>query len=151
MANKQNNPIWVMSSAFDTLALPELIDAALAIGAQGIVLCAFRRDGTRQDHTATHLDYDQFSPDTAKKLIDDFNAADLRLSLGAFENMIGGDPAERVKNQNHLLKLIRIAHLLGGDDNDVKVGTFVGYNHALGVQRSEELRVGKEGDSTCRS
>src|SRR3546814_6013801 len=48
--------------------------------------------------------------------------------------MIGGDPAERVKNQNHLLKLIRIAHLLGGDDNDVKVGTFVGYNHELGVQ-----------------
>ncbi len=134
MANKQNNPIWVMSSAFDKLGLSELIDATLAIGAQGIDLCAFRRDGTRKDHTATHLDYDQFSPDTANRLIDDFNAAGLRLSLGAFENMIGGDPAERVKNQNHLLKLIRIAHLLGGDDNDVKVGTFVGYNHELGMQ-----------------
>ncbi len=32
------------------------------------------------------------------------------------------------------MKLIRIAHLCGGDDNDVKVGTFVGYNHELGVQ-----------------
>jgi sugar phosphate isomerase/epimerase len=60
----------------------------------------------------------------------------LRLSLGAFENMIGGDPAQRVKNQNHLLKLIRIAYLLGGDGNDVKVGTFVGYNHELGIQES---------------
>jgi sugar phosphate isomerase/epimerase len=33
-----------------------------------------------------------------------------------------------------LLKLIRIAALCGGDRNDVKVGTFVGYNHELGVQ-----------------
>src|SRR5690606_13826115 len=61
-----------------------------------------------------------------------FNAANLRLSVGAFENLIGGDPAERIRNQNHLLKLIRIAYLLGGDANDVKVGTFVGYNHELG-------------------
>src|SRR5690606_8527305 len=29
---------------------------------------------------------------------------------------------------------IRIAHLLGGDANDVKVGTFVGYNHELGIE-----------------
>ncbi|MEC3880581.1 sugar phosphate isomerase/epimerase family protein [Parapedobacter sp. 10938] len=134
MANKRNNPIWVMSSAFDKLALPELIDTTLRIGAQGIDLCVFRRDGTRQDHTATHLDYDHFTPDMAKILIDRFNMANLGLSLGAFENMIGGDPEERVKNQNHLLKLIRIAHLLGGDGNNVKVGTFVGYNHELGVQ-----------------
>jgi sugar phosphate isomerase/epimerase len=27
-----------------------------------------------------------------------------------------------------------MAHLLGGDENDVKVGTFVGYNHELGVE-----------------
>ncbi|MGK6350833.1 sugar phosphate isomerase/epimerase family protein [Parapedobacter sp. DT-150] len=134
MANKLNNPIWVMSSAFAQLTLKELISATLDIGAQGIDLCVFRRDGTRQDHTATHLDYDGFTADTAKSLLDDFNAANLRLSLGAFENMIGGDPAERIKNQNHLLKLIRIAHLLGGDANDVKVGTFVGYNHELGVE-----------------
>ncbi|WP_229738643.1 sugar phosphate isomerase/epimerase family protein [Parapedobacter pyrenivorans] len=134
MTDKRNNPIWVMSSAFDRLALPELIDVTQHIGAQGIDLCVFRRDGTRQDHTATHLDYEQFTPDMAKRIVDDFNAAQLRLSLGAFENMIGGQPAERIKNQNHLLKLIRIAHLLGGDGNDVKVGTFVGYNHELGVQ-----------------
>ncbi len=128
-----NNPIWVMSSAFDRLSLPELIAVTKEIGAQGIDLCVFRRDGTRQDHTATHLDYARFTPDTAKRVLDDFNTANLRLSLGAFENLIGGDPVERVKNQNHLLQLIRIAHLLGGDGNDVKVGTFVGYNHELGV------------------
>ena len=123
-----------MSSAFDKLTLPELVDTALEIGAQGIDLCVFRRDGTRQDHTATHLDYENFTSETAKAVIGRFNMANLRLSLGAFENMIGGDPQERVKNQNHLLKLIRIAHLLGGDGNDVKVGTFVGYNHELGAQ-----------------
>ena len=134
MAVKRNNPIWVMSSAFDKLALPELVETTLSIGAQGIDLCVFRHDGARKDHTATHLDYEHFTPDTAKILIEQFNAASLKLSLGAFENMIGGDPHERVKNQNHLLKLIRIAYLLGGDANDVKVGTFVGYNHELGVQ-----------------
>lgn len=123
-----------MSSAFDKLDLVNLIDTTLAIGAQGIDLCVFRRDGSRQDHTATHLDYENFGPDDARKLLDQFNRAGLRLSLGAFENMIGGDPAQRISNQNHLLKLIRIAHLLGGDANDVKVGTFVGYNHELGIQ-----------------
>ena len=123
-----------MSSAFDGLKLPELIDTTKAIGAQGIDLCVFRRDGPRQDHVATHLDYEHFTPDRAKEVIADFNKAGLRLSLGAFENLIGGDPAEQVKNQNHLLKLIRMAYLLGGDANDVKVGTFVGYNHALGVE-----------------
>src|SRR5690606_5447233 len=84
----------------------------------------------------THLDYEHFDIYAAKNLIADFNAAGLKLSLGAFENLIGGDPVERVKNQNHLLKLIRIAYLLGGDANDVKVGTFVGYNHELGVEES---------------
>lgn len=132
--NKRNNPIWVMSSAFDKLTLSELVDTTVGIGAQGIDLCVFRRDGTRKDHTATHLAYEHFTPDSAKALIDRFNSANLGLSLGAFENMIGGEPAERIKNQNHLLKLIRIAYLLGGDGNNVKVGTFVGYNHELGVQ-----------------
>ena len=42
MANKRNNPIWVMSSAFDALELPELIEVTRSIGAQGIDLCVFR-------------------------------------------------------------------------------------------------------------
>lgn len=134
MTKKRHNPIWVMSSAFDRLGLEDLIAVAQEIGVQGIDLCVFRRDGTRKDHTATHLDYDGFTRDTTKRLIERFNDAQLRLSVGAFENLIGGDPSERVKNQNHLLKLIRIAYLLGGDSNDVKVGTFVGYNHELGAE-----------------
>lgn len=134
MTTKLNNPVWVMSSAFDKLSLPELIQTTKRIGAGGIDLCVFRKDGTREDHTATHLDYEGFTPAKAKETLELFNQADLKLSLGAFENMIGGDPDQRVKNQNHLLKLIRIAHLLGGDENNVKVGTFVGYNHELGNQ-----------------
>lgn len=134
MSGKLNNPIWVMSSAYDKLSLDELINTSKRVGAQGIDLCVFRKDGTREDHTATHLDYEGFSADQGKQLIAKFNEAGLGLSLGAFENMIGGEPAERIKNQNHLLRLIRIAHLLGGDQNDVKVGTFVGYNHELGNQ-----------------
>ncbi|WP_433895381.1 sugar phosphate isomerase/epimerase family protein [Sphingobacterium mizutaii] len=128
------NPIWLMSSAYDQLGQAELLDTASRLGAQGIDLCVFRKDGARADHTATHLDYDGFGPEEAKRTLEAFNNKGLRLSLGAFENMIGGDEAERLKNQNHLLKLIRIAHLLGGDENNVMVGTFVGYNHELGNQ-----------------
>lgn len=123
-----------MSSAYDKLSLDALIQTAKNVGAQGIDLCVFRKDGTRQDHTATHLEYENFTKDDAKRVLDQFNEAGLQLSLGAFENMIGGEEEQRVKNQNHLLKLIRIAYLLGGDKNNVKVGTFVGYNHELGNQ-----------------
>lgn len=126
------NPIWIMTSAFDQLNLDQTVEKAVEIGVQGLDLCVFRKDSTRDDFVATHLDYENFGPDQAKALIEKFNSAKLRLSIGAFENLIGGDPIHRVKNQNHLLKLIRIAHLLGGDENDVKVGTFVGYNHELG-------------------
>lgn len=128
------NPIWIMTSAFDTLTIDQTIAKAQEIGVQGLDLCVFRRDGQRDDFVATHLDYEDFGPDEAKGILEKFNAVDLRLSIGAFENLIGGDPAHREKNQNHLLALIRIAHLLGGDENDVKVGTFVGYNHELGNQ-----------------
>ncbi|GAA4805916.1 hypothetical protein GCM10023231_38860 [Olivibacter ginsenosidimutans] len=131
-----NNPIWIMSSAFEQLTLAQLIEQTTRMGAQGIDLCVFRKDGTRQDHVATHLDYDHFGPEEAKHLLDEFNQAGLQLSLGAFENMIGGDMEQRLKNQNHLLKLIRMAYLLGGDANNIKVGTFVGYNHELGVQEN---------------
>ena len=129
-----NNPIWVMSSALDTLSLPDVITTSQRVGAQGVDLCVFRRDGNRQDHVATHLDYETFDLSAAHQLLDTFNEAGLRLSVGAFENCIGGDPHQQVLNQNHLLRLIRIAHLLGGDENDVTVGTFVGYNHELGNQ-----------------
>ncbi len=83
---------------------------------------------------ATHLDYEAFDLAAAQRTLDTFNEAGLRLSIGAFENCIGGDEAQQVPNQNHLLRLIRMAHLLGGDGNDVTVGTFVGYNHELGNQ-----------------
>ncbi len=126
------NPIWIMTSAFDQLNLDQTIQKAIEIGVQGLDLCVFRKDSTRDDFVATHLDYKNFGPEEAKLLIEKFNAAKLRLSIGAFENLIGGDPIHRVKNQNHLIRLIRMAHLLGGDENDVKVGTFVGYNHELG-------------------
>ena len=128
------HPIWIMTSAFDQLSLDETLEKAVQIGVQGLDLCVFRKDGTRNDFVATHLDYAHFGPEQAKSLLHKFNTAGLRLSLGAFENLIGGDPEHRLKNQNHLLCLIRIAYLLGGDANDVTVGTFVGYNHELGNQ-----------------
>jgi len=131
-----NNPIWIMTSAFDQLNLDEVITKAGSIGVQGLDLCVFRKDGTRNDFVATHLDYDNFTTDTAKEILEKFNQARLKLSLGAFDNLIGGDPSQRKKNQDHLLKLIRMAHLMGGDENDIKVGTFVGYNHELGAMEN---------------
>ncbi len=127
-------PIWIMTSAFDALNLDQTISKANEIGVQGLDLCVFRRDGSRNDFVATHLEYENFDQNDAKEILEKFNMANLRLSIGAFENLIGGDPVHRIKNQNHLLRLIRIAYLLGGDENDIKVGTFVGYNHELGNQ-----------------
>jgi sugar phosphate isomerase/epimerase len=129
-----NNPIWVMTSAFKTLSFEQVLARTREVGAQGMELCVFRRDGTRTDHVATHLEYDLFGPDQARRLVEVCNREGLRFSVGAYENLIGGDVDQRRRNQDHLLKLIRIAHLCGGNANDVKVGTFVGYNHDLGVQ-----------------
>ncbi|GHB41108.1 sugar phosphate isomerase/epimerase family protein [Mongoliitalea lutea] len=131
-----HNQIWIMSSTFDQLSLDQTILKAQEAGVQGLDLCVFRKDGTRNDFVATHLDYENFDAETAKGILEKFNAANLRLSIGAFDNLIGGDPVQRRLNQNHLLRLIRMAHLLGGDDNDVKVGTFVGCNHELGDQEN---------------
>jgi hypothetical protein len=50
-----------MSSAFDKLTLPAVIEKTLAIGTKGIDSSVFRRDGTRKDHVATHLDYETFT------------------------------------------------------------------------------------------
>ena len=127
-----NNPIWLMTSAFPGQSFDQVVKRAKSVGAQGLELCVFRRDGTRKDHTATHLDYETFDLEAAKKVIDRCNKEGLRVSVGAYDKLIGGDEAQRVKNQNHILKLIRIAALLGGDANDVVCGTFVGYNNALG-------------------
>lgn len=129
-----NNQIWLMTSAFKPYSLNEIIQKAKEVGSQGLEICVFPGDGLRSDHVATHLDYDNFGPEQAKQLLEQFNHEGLRFSIGSYENLIGGDPQERVKNQNHLLKLIRIAHLCGGSKHDINVGTFVGYNDELGVQ-----------------
>lgn len=130
----RNNPIWVMSSAFPGTSMAEVLERTCEVGAQGAELCVFRHGGTRTDHIATHLDYEEFGPDEAKATLQAFNEKGLKLSIGAYENLIGGDEQARIANQNHLLRLIRMAHLMGGDRNDIKVGTFVGYNHELGQQ-----------------
>src|SRR5690606_39905372 len=101
-----NNPIWIMTSAFDHLNLDEVIANAGEIGVQGLDLCVFRRDGTRDDFVATHLDYDNFTPDTAKEILEKFNRANLKLSFGAFDNLIGGDLAQRRINHELIFMLI---------------------------------------------
>lgn len=129
-----NNQIWLMTSAFKSLTLDQIIEIAVEVGAQGLEICVFRKDGTRKDHVATHIDYENFGPTDAARLIEKMNKHGLRFSFGAYDNLIGGDPQERRKNQDHILRLIRMAALCGGDANDVKVGTFVGYNYELGIQ-----------------
>ena len=124
-----NNPIWLMTSAFASDPdFEAVVERAKSVGAQGLELCVFRRDTDRQDHIATHLDYDNFTPERAKKVIEICNREGIRISVGAYDNLIGGNPGLQVVNQNHILKLIRIAAMLGGDANDVVCGTFVGYD-----------------------
>ena len=125
----RNNPIWLMTSAFASDPdFESVVKRAKSVGAQGLELCVFRRDTDRQDHIATHLDYDNFTPERAKRVIEICNREGIRISVGAYDNLIGGNPDLQVVNQNHILKLIRIAAMLGGDANDVVCGTFVGYD-----------------------
>jgi len=128
-----NNPIWLMTSAFAAdRTFDDVVKRAQSVGAQGLELCVFRRDTDRADHIATHLNYESFSLEDAKRVIDVCNKTGLRISVGAYDNLIGGKIENQVVNQNHILKLIRIAALLGGDANDVVCGTFVGYDTLLG-------------------
>jgi len=130
-----NNPIWLMTSAFadkEHQTFESVVAEAQNLGAQGLELCVFRRDTDRADHTATHLPYENFTLEDAKKTMAVCNSTGIRISVGSYDNLIGGDFQET--NQNHILKLIRMAALLGGDENDVVCGTFVGYDHTLGRQ-----------------
>ncbi len=129
-----NNPIWLMTSAFPGETFEQVLGRAKSVGAQGLELCVFRRDSDRKDHPATHLDYETFDLEAAKRVVARCNETGLRVSVGAYDNLIGGKPENQVVNQNHILKLIRIAALLGGDANDVVCGSFVGYDHELGRQ-----------------
>ena len=129
-----NNPIWLMTSAYPKLDFAGVVKKARALGAQGLELCVFRRDGARKDHVATHLDYEHFTAKDAQKVIDVCRKYNLRVSVGAYENLLADDEREAMANRDHLLRLIRIAYLLGGDGADVVAGTFVGYNARLGRQ-----------------
>lgn len=124
-----NNPIWLMTSALAAdKSFEDVVKRAQSVGAQGLEVCVFRRDTDRADHIATHLEYDNFGIEDAKKVMAICNKTGMRISVGAYDNLIGGDPAQQIKNQNHILKLIRIVALLGGDANDVVCGSFVGYD-----------------------
>ncbi len=129
-----NNQIWLMTSAFPGESFEQVLQRAKSVGAQGLELCVFRRGSDRKDHTATHLDYETFDLEAAKRVVARCNETGLRVSVGAYDNLIGGKPENQIVNQNHILKLIRIAALLGGDANDVVCGSFVGYDHELGRQ-----------------
>ena len=84
-----NNPIWLMTSAFASDPdFESVVARAKNVGAQGLELCVFRRDTDRQDHIATHLDYDNFTPERAKKVIEICNREGLRI-------MREGIPCER--------------------------------------------------------
>ena len=129
-----NTPIWLMTSAFASDPdFESVVKRAKAVGAQGLELCVYRRDTDRADHIATHLDYDNFTADRAKRVLEICNNEKLRISVGAYDNLIGAKTEEmQLANQNHILKLVRMAAMLGGDANDVVCGTFVGYDHVLG-------------------
>lgn len=128
-----NNPIWLMTSAFPgDKTFDDVVNRAIEVGAQGLEVCVFRSDSDRTDHVATHLDYKNFDLDAAKRVIAKCNETGIRISVGSYDNLIGGAEENQEKNQNHILNLIRIAAMLGGDANDVVCGTFVGYDHTLG-------------------
>jgi hypothetical protein len=66
---KLMNQIWIMTSAFDQLDLDQTIEKAKEAGVQGLDVCVFRKDGTRDDFVATHMDYENFGPEMAKEVL----------------------------------------------------------------------------------
>ena len=84
-----NNPIWLMTSAFPGESFEQVLARAKSVGAQGLELCVFRRGSDRKDHTATHLDYETFDLEAAKRVVARCNEAGLRVSVGAYDNLIG--------------------------------------------------------------
>ena len=95
-----NNQIWLMTSAFASDPdFESVVRRAKAVGAQGLELCVFRRDTDRQDHIATHLDYENFDIEAAKKVVDICNREGVRVSVGAYDNLIGGKPELQEVNQ----------------------------------------------------
>ena len=64
-----NNPIWLMTSAFPGESFEDVLKRAKSVGAQGLELCVFRRGSDRKDHTATHLDYESFDLEAAKRVV----------------------------------------------------------------------------------
>ena len=91
-----NNPIWLMTSAYARLSFDEVVKKAKKAGAQGLELCVFRRDGSRKDHVATHLDYEDFSRKDAQKVIDVCRKENLRVSVGAYENLLSENEDEAI-------------------------------------------------------
>lgn len=125
-------PFWLVNTAYGALPADKLMATTASLGLQGIELCLHRRDNQLDKKNYSPIDYDNFNADQAARLLDQLRQYQLGISLSAYHRILGAPAGDREKNLDHLLKLIRIAFLLGGDDNNVCVGTFTGYDHSLG-------------------
>lgn len=125
-------PFWIVSSAYGTLPVDQLVTTVARLGLQGIELCLHRKDNQLDKKNHSPIDYDYFNSEQAAGFLDQLRNNQLGVSLSAYHRILGAPEVEKEKNLDHLLKLIRIAYLLGGNENNVCVGTFVGYDHTLG-------------------
>lgn len=125
-------PFWIVSSAYRTQPIDSLLGTVASLGLHGVELCLHRKDNKLDGKTDSPLDYDHFGPDQANALIGKLNRLNLHISLSAYHRILGAPADEKQRNIDHLLKLIRMAYLLGGNSNNVCVGTFVGFDHQLG-------------------
>ena len=129
------NHIWIMSSAFEGYDINQHIEFTNKIGASGVELCIFGKNSDRVSNHHKILDYDNFNTSDASELISELIRNKIGISLSSYENILGSEADLRESHLDHLLKVIRMAYLLGGDENNVKVGTFVGFNKDIAYDK----------------
>ena len=132
-----------MKLGFLTACLPrkpleEIAAWAAATGYQALEVAAWPALGNRP-FTATHLKAESFGPGDAERVQKLFHQHGLTLSsLAYYDNNLHPDPAERKAVNQHVLRCIDAASLLGCST----VGTFVGRDPSKSVK--ENLREAEE-------
>ena len=125
-----NNSIWINSSAFQTTDRSEMFGIARSLGLQGVELVVSKQVTHEIPKHYSFLDVEKFEQAEANDIISKCNAEQIRISLSAYNNIIGGSEETQSRARDILVKLIRAAAMLGGNTNDIKVGTFVGFDHS---------------------
>ena len=127
-----------LTACLPKLSLEEIADWAVAHGYEALEVAAWPDLGDRP-FVATHLNVETFGTQDVQRVRDIFDSRGLQLSSIAFyDNNLHPDPEQRRAINQHVMRCIDAAALLGVPS----VGTFVGRDWNKSV--AENLRMAEE-------